>query len=99
MLKTILRQQIYDVLLVDLQETCSDEVLLGGVAGDTIEDAFECSGDDTLVILICDDTYHCMSLSSTRLPIGKDGSIVAFKDTLNNRERSLIKDVLLKSTL
>ena len=42
--------------------------------------------------------FHSMRLSSTCLPICKDGAIVACQDTLDNGQGSFFEDIFLQTT-
>jgi hypothetical protein len=60
---------------------------------------FESTRDYTSFTFNCFTSLHCVGFSSSRLSICEDCTIVAFQDTLDNRQSCLLKDILLVTLL
>ena len=58
-------------------------------------DLAEGSGDNSLSLLRT-GTHHCVSFSTSGLPIRKNGTIIAVKDVVNEGESSLFVDESLQ---
>ena len=92
----ILRQQISDFFIVNLQVTGSDQELrLFRVSFDSLEDILERPGHDSLLHRVIFDSSHRVSLTSSSLAISKDCSIVPLQNILDNSRSALIINLVL----
>ena len=58
----------------------------------------ECSRNYTLVIVVLFYSLHCVSLSSSRLPIGEDSAVIPLKDALDDWQCGLLEHPFLKAS-
>ena len=61
----------------------------------TLEDIVESTRHDTALLHVILHTSHCVGLTSTSLPIGKDGPVIALKDVCDDRSGRFIIDLTL----
>lgn len=93
--RPVLGQQISNFFLIDFQVRRSYQVFSLAVALNLLENRFECSGHDSSQSWVLNHSCNCESLSCTRLTIGKDRSIVALDDIINDGVRCFHEDGLL----
>lgn len=89
---SVLAKKIVDFLVVDFNETATDKMSFGRIVVCYGNNLLESSGDDSLGLLAIVASHHCMGLSTSCLPIGEDGAIVAFKDIVDQGKGTLLVD-------
>ena len=72
-----------DLLIIDFDETATDEMSLGRIIIGYGNDLLEGSGNDALTFLALVASHHRMGFSTSSLSVGEDGSIVAFENIVN----------------
>jgi len=70
--------------------------LLRSVRFDHHEDAFKCPRNNSFLLIISQNTDHCMSFTSSCLTIRKDSPVISFKNRVDDWIGRFIKNVLLK---
>ena len=88
----ILAEQIVDFLVVDFNETATDEMSFGRIVVCYGNNLLESSGDDSLGLLALVASHHGMGLSASGLSVCEDGAIVAFQDIVDQRKGTLFVD-------
>ena len=81
-----------DLLVVDFDETATDEVSLCSIILGFSYDLTECSWDDSPVFIATGDTHHSVGLATSCLSVRKDSPVVAVKDALYEEESTLLID-------
>lgn len=79
-----------DLLVIDLYETATDEMSLGRIIVCYGYDLLEGSGNDALGLLTLVASHHGVGFSASCLSVGKDSSVVAFEDIVDQREGCLL---------
>ena len=78
-----------NLLVVNLDETATDEVSDWCVIFCYCYDLLESSWDDSFSLIALIASHHCMCFSTTSLSITKDCAIITFKNIINKREGAL----------
>ena len=96
----VLREEVAHLLVVELQVGRTHQIL-GGVAralGDEVKDLCKGARDDAPKLLVVVDTFHGESFAGARLPVCKNGTIVALQNAVHNGRRRLLVQHLLCAT-
>lgn len=88
-------KEIPDLLIVDFDEACPEQILLGLSGFGDVEEVRKGSWDDALQLFVVGFADHGPCLPGACLTIGKYGAIVALSNTLDQAESSVIIDFLL----
>ena len=88
----VLAEQIVNLLVVDFNETATDEMSFGGIVVCYGNNLLESSGDDPLGLLALVASHHGMGLSASGLPVCEDGAVVAFQNIIDQGKGTLLVD-------
>jgi hypothetical protein len=72
-----------DLLVVDFDETATDEVCFGGVVFGDGYDLLEGAGDDAPRLLALVAAHHRVRLAASRLSVRENRSVVAVEDVVD----------------
>ena len=93
----VLREQVADLLVVDLEVRRAHEVLLRRLGDrDLVEDLLERVGDDAAQLGRVGVALHRVRLARARLPVRKDGRVEAVEHGLDRRRGRLVVEPLLR---
>ena len=85
-----------DFFIINLNETALNQMFFLRLTIREGDDLAECSRDDSSSLFALGWTHHGVGFSTTGLPVGEDGAIVALDDTVDKGESSLFVDIALK---
>ena len=91
----IFTQQVVNLLVVNFDETATDQMRLARIALGQRHDLTEGSRDDSLVFLAVLHSHHGMGFSASCLAVCKNSAVVALQDVVYKGEGRLLVDQAL----